>query len=74
MNTPSISKVEPPNVVAELHVQVVSQNGAISFNVGSSADLITSLGLLEMAKDALKQQSQQPKSPLIIARGNLPQA
>ena len=66
----------PPvaNIVAEIRIHLVQQDGGVAMNVSSSADPIMSLGLLEMAKDALKAQTAQPRSPLVVARGNVPRA
>jgi hypothetical protein len=64
----------PPQsaIVAEIIIRLVQQEGKVDINVSSSADPIMSLGLLEIAKDALKAQSNQPRSPLVVARGNVP--
>jgi len=67
-----IGKITIPAVVAEIHIQLIQQDGGVGLNVNSSADPLSSLGLLELAKDAFKnQQTTQKKSSLVIARPGL---
>ncbi len=71
METTLIGRIAEPNVVAEIRIQLIQQDGGVAISVNSSADSFTSLGLLEMAKDSFKPQSNQQKSSLVIARPDL---
>lgn len=69
MQQPNTEPAGETTVLAEIQVVLASQGGRTGVLVNSSADLFTSIGLLEMAKDSLKQQAAQPPpSPLVVAR------
>jgi|GEM_PF-5820155 len=69
---PPLPNIAVQTVVAEIHIQLIQQDGGVGLNVNSSADPLSSLGLLELAKDAFKnQQTAQKKSSLVIARPGL---
>lgn len=62
-----------PKVVGQIVVQVIAHpHGGVGVVCHSSADVIMTLGLLEAAKDFVKEQARQPQSPLVVAKGQLP--
>lgn len=61
-----------PRLLHEIRIQLVENDGAVNIQAQTTADPLISLGILEAAKDALKQQPAQPRSPLVIANGRIP--
>lgn len=64
-----------PDVLGVIQIALIAgPGGAAQIVVNSSiADLLQALGLLDMARDNIKQQAQQPGgSKLVRASGNVP--
>lgn len=72
--TPQIANAQAgePTVMGEVHILLVQQQGGVGIMVNSSFDPFMTLGLMEMAKDSVKAQSQQPRSPIVVPHGPMP--
>lgn len=70
--------LDSPTVVGEIHIQLVRKGNQVQIGVVNTFDLLTGLGVLESAKEIIKQQAQPQTqvspSPLVVARGNVPRA
>lgn len=62
-----------PSLIHQIVINLVSHpSGGVGIVCNSSADPIMTLGLMEAAKDVVKEQYKPPQSPLVVAKGQLP--
>lgn len=62
-----------PSLIHQVVIGLIAHpSGGVGVICNSSADPLMTLGLLEAAKDVIKDQPKGPQSPLVVAKGQVP--